>query len=140
MKVVDKVIQVPCSNSSDSDFFIRWVKFLRPIHNLTSQEQEVFATILRNRHKLSLGITDTSILDEVCLNLANRNAIKEELNISSQQLNYIFKRLRDTKVLIPMYKRNGRIDYYKVHPNYIPALDKDTKLFKMLLVFKLDVE
>lgn len=140
MKVVDKVIQIPCSTSAENDFFARWVRFLKPIHGLTAKEQEVLATILRNRHRLSLGVTDPSILDEICLNLASRNAIRDNLKISNQQLNFIFKRLRDTKVLVPSYKMNGKIDYYRVHPNYIPSIDTNTKTYNMLLVFKLDVE
>jgi hypothetical protein len=137
MKLANKVLLIPYSpTSEDKDFFVRWVELLKPIHNLTKTEQSVLAAILRSRHQLSKNVTDTNLLDEMCLNYSNRARIKEFLNISSQQLNYILSKIKDKGILSPVLKINGRIDYFKINPIFIPSLIEEDKQYKVLLVFQ----
>ena len=135
MKPIDKVLVIPCSTSDEKDFFLRWVEYLKPRHGLTNREQEAFAAFLRNRYELSLGITDPNILEEVCLNEANRDKIRQSLNMSGPQMNGVLAKLKDAKVIAPHYKINGKIDYYKISPSFIPELDESGS-FKLMLVFK----
>lgn len=133
MNSINKVLPVPCTQKDD--FFIKWVEYLKPIHNLSKREQEVFAAFLRNRYELSLGISDPNILEEICLNEANRDKIRESLRMSGPQMNGILTKLKDARVIKPHYKINGRIDYYQISPSFIPNYSRGED-FKLVLVFK----
>jgi hypothetical protein len=136
MKQVNKVLLIPYSSSEDNDFFAKWVEFLKPIHHLTNKEQLVLAAILRYRNELSKDVSNEKILDELSLNMSARNKLKDILNISCQQLNYILGKMKDKSILSPSLKRNGRIDYYKINPNFIPNCNEECGDFKVLILFK----
>ena len=135
MKPVDKVLVIPCSATDEKDFFLRWVEYLKPKHHLTTREQEVFAAFLRNRYELSKGITDRNILDEVCLNEANRDKVRRSLNMSGPQMNGVLSKLKEQKIIAPFRKISGKVDYYKISPSFIPDLDESGD-FKLMLVFR----
>lgn len=135
MKLVDKALVIPCSANDEKDFFLRWVEYLKPRHHLTTREQEVFAAFLRNRYELSKGITDKAILDEVCLNEANRDKIRQSLNMSGPQMNGVLSKLRERKIIAPSRKPNGKIDYYVISPSFIPDIDESGD-FKLMFIFR----
>ena len=130
-----KVLTIPCTPSDEKDFFLRWVEYLRPRHGLTPTEQKVLAACLRHRYELSKSITDPVVLEETCLNEANREKLKQELGMSSPQLTGVLASLKNAKVIAPKNKLNGRAEYYKIAPSFIPDID-DSGEFKLLLVFK----
>lgn len=127
-----KILPVLCT--PEEDFFIKWVEWLKPIHKLTKREQEVFAAFLRNRHELSLSITDPNLLEEIYLNEANRDKIRESLGMSAPQMNGILTKLKEARVIKPHYKMNGKIDYYEISPSFIPPYTKGEP-FKLMLLF-----
>lgn len=114
---------------------MKWVEYLKPIHKLTRREQEVFAAFLRNRYELSLGISDPNILEEICLNEANRDKIRQSLNMSGPQMNGVLTKLREARVIRPHYKINGKIDYYEISPSFIPPNYVKGEPFKLMLLF-----
>lgn len=138
-KMINKVLIVPCSASPEKDFFTRWVEYLKPRHGLTNREQEVFAAFLRNRHELSLGITDKNILEEVCLNEANRDKIRKSLGMSSPQLNAVISKLKERKLLKAHYDNGVRVKYYEISPSFIPDVNLDEP-FALTFVFMKDAE
>lgn len=131
-----QVLTIPCSASDEKDFFLCWVEWLRPRHGLTPTEQKVLAACLRHRHKLSKSITDPTVLEETFLNEANREKIRKELGMSSPQLTGVFASLRNARIIAPKKNKiNGRAEYYKISPSFIPDLD-GTGEYKVLLVFE----
>ena len=119
-----KVLPINCT-TGDKDFFDLWVEWLRPIHKLTNGEQKLLAAILRHRHTLSKGITDSEMLERLCTDSANLDKVRETMQISSQQMNGIMLRLKKARVLAPVKKLNGRAKYYKIAPSIIPQINKD---------------
>lgn len=132
MAQLGKVLPVLCT--PEEDFFLKWVEYLKPIHKLTKREQEVFAAFLRNRYELSLGICDPNILEEICLNEANRDKIRQNLNMSGPQMNGVLTKLKEARVIKPHYKINGKINYYEISPSFIPNYTKGEP-FKLMLLF-----
>ena len=132
---VNKILAVDC-NGEESDFFIKWMEYLAPKHHLTKTEQRYLAACLRQRYQLSKSITDEELLDETTLNDTYRAKIKQELGMSTQQIQNIIAKLKKLKILIPRnHPFSERLSYYKISPSFIPDYD-DSKEFLLLLVFK----
>jgi hypothetical protein len=53
---VNNCIRIPVS--LDYQFFRTLVEFLAPLHHLTNREQDVLASLLKNRFELSYSISD----------------------------------------------------------------------------------
>ena len=49
-KINQAVIRIPCNLQ---EFFFYWVKFLKPLHNLTEREIQVAAELLLERYEIS---------------------------------------------------------------------------------------
>ena len=132
---VNKILAVDCYGEED-DFFIKWMEYLAPKHHLTKTEQRYLAACLRQRYQLSKSITDEELLDETTLNDTYRAKIKQELGMSTQQIQNIIAKLKKLKILIPRnHPFSERLSYYKISPSFIPDYD-DSKEFLLLLVFK----
>lgn len=132
---VNKILAVDCYGE-ENDFFIKWMEYLAPKHHLTKTEQRYLAACLRQRYQLSKSITDEELLDETTLNDTYRAKIKQELGMSTQQIQNIIAKLKKLKILIPRnHPFSERLSYYKISPSFIPDYD-DSKEFLLLLVFK----
>lgn len=132
---VNKILAIDC-NGEENDFFIKWMEYLAPKHHLTKTEQRYLAACLRQRYQLSKSITDEELLDETTLNDTYRAKIKQELGMSTQQIQNIIAKLKKLKILIPRnHPFSERLSYYKISPSFIPDYD-DSKEFLLLLVFK----
>ena len=131
---INKVLLAKCNK--EKDFFDCWVGYLNFNLGLTNREQKVLSAVLRNRHELSKTITNTDVLDEVCLNVDNKNKIKDLLDMTLSQIGFVLIKLRDKKVLLPHYNlNNNRVDFYKVNPSIIPNY-KEGEDFKFLILFR----
>lgn len=130
---INKILMVDCNNGKD--FFDLWVEYLTPQHKLTKTEQKFLASCLRNRHELSKGINDETLLDETCMNDIYRTKIREEIGFSVQQAQNVISKLKKLKILIPRkYPFTDKIQYYKIAPSLIPNYN-DKEDFVLVLVF-----
>lgn len=122
---VNSCIRIPVS--LDYQFFRTLVKFLTPLHHLTTREQDVLASLLKNRFELSYVINDEELLDKVLMSEDVKAKIKEECNVSDAFFQVILGKLRKENVII-----DG-----KINPLLIPKrLNKDDKYFTLLLLFE----
>ena len=127
-----KVLPIDCSG--EKDFFDLWVEWLTPKHQLTKTEQKFLAACLRNRHELSKGITDETILDETCMNDIYRAKIREEIGFSIQQAQNVISKLKKLKMFIPRkYPFTDKIQYYKIAPSLIPNYNENEEFMLVLL-------
>lgn len=134
---VDKVLPVLFDEDDIyNDFFVKWVGWLRPCHNLTAPNQLVLAACLRHRYNLSKKISDVATLDDVCMDDTNRAAIREELKMTKIQFNNAISILKKAKIIQPIIKPfSSRTTSYKIAPNIIPD-NKNMKDFTFLVLFK----
>lgn len=131
---INKILSVDCSG--ENDFFSAWVEYLAPKHHLTKSEQKFLAACLRQRHELSKGITDQNILDETALNETYRTKIRNDLNISTQQMQNVITKLKKLHILIPRtVPFTDKLSYYKIAPDFIPPYNEEED-FLLLLLFK----
>lgn len=121
--LVDNVTRVP--TKVETNFFRLWVEFLRPYHDLTERESEIFAILLKCRHQLSKEIHNQELLDQVLFSDENKKVLYKELNITSANFYMIMTRLKKKKLII-----NGRLN-----KKFIPVLKEGAKEFKMLVLF-----
>ena len=126
---VNNVIRIPASLKGN--FFRAWVEFLAPLHNLTKREQDVLASLIKNRFELSSSISDEHILDKVLMSEDIKNKIKEECDVSDAFFQVILGKLKKTNVII-----NG-----KINPLLIPKkIHKNSSSFQLLLYFDLNAK
>ena len=131
---INKILAVECNE--ENDFFSLWIEYLAPKHHLTKSEQKFLAACLRQRHELSKSISDENLLDETALNKTYRTKIRQELNISSPQMQNIIVKLKKMHILIPRnVPFSDKLSYYKISPSFIPPY-KDDEDFNFLLIFK----
>lgn len=101
--------------SPDGDFFRVWVEFLKPVHNLTNKEMDIFATFLKKRYELGKVITDQEVLDSVLMGPDVRRQIREQHGITPKHLQVIMSKLR----------KNGVIKNNKIFLNLIPTITEE---------------
>lgn len=98
--------------SPDGDFFRVWVEFLKPIHNLTSKEMDVFAAFLKKRYELSKVITDSEVLDSVLMSETSKREIRETCKIT----------LKHFQVIMCKFRKKGVVKNNRIHLNLIPTI------------------
>ena len=131
---INKILTVNCGG--EDDFFSAWIEYLAPKHHLTKSEQKFLAACLRQRYELSKGITDENLLDETALNETYRTKIRNDLNISTQQMQNVITKLKKLHILIPRnFPFSDKLSYYKIAPDFIPPYN-ETEDFLLLLLFK----
>ncbi len=127
MPEVDNVIPL---SSNLNDFFKQWLRFIRPLHNLTDREQDVTAAFLRNRYELSSKISDQKILNQVLFSEQTKKRIMEETGLSVAHFQVIMGKLR----------KAGVIKDNTLNPKIVPLLRPEAKDFKLLLFFEIEDE
>lgn len=126
---VNNTIRIP--TSLRGKFFRTWVEFLAPLHNLTSREQDVLASLLRNRFELEEAIKDENLLDKYLMSDDIKTKVKDECGISDAFFKVILGKLRKTGIIVDD----------KINSRLIPKkLNKDDKFFTLLLYFDLNAE
>jgi hypothetical protein len=130
----NKILAVDCNK--EYDFFSAWTEYLAPKHHLTKSEQKFLAACLRQRYELSKGITDQNLLDETALNETYRTKIRQDLDISTQQMQNVIAKLKKLHILIPRnFPFSDKLSYYKIAPDFIPPYNEN-KDFLLLLLFR----
>lgn len=108
-------------------FFNRWIQFTEPFHKLTNQQQLVVSALLYQHYKIGKEVTNNKILWRSVFDYDTKLLIAEELNIKLSSLENIFTRLRVLKVIVDN----------RLHPSYIPKIDKNFKNFKLIFNFNI---
>lgn len=106
------------------DFFVLWLKFLKPFHSLSDRELEVAACMLKYRYILGNVIQDVNILNNVLFSKENKDKMLEELNLTNQYYQVILGKLRKCKFIV-----DG-----KINNKFIPKYNENES-FTLLLMF-----
>ena len=121
----NNIMVVPAS--FEDDFFKWWCVFLRPFIKLTDKEIEVVASFLRQRQRLSKSISDPTLLDQIMMSEETKTKVREECNITQQNLYVIMRNLRKSNVFT----------YKEINPKLIPNIRvTDNGVFQLLILFK----
>jgi len=124
-KNANNVVRIP--TSIDGKFFRYWFEFLQPFHHLTEREIDVITAFVKERHALSKVIKDNDILDRVTMSDETKRKVREECKISLAHFQVIMGKLRKGKVIIDN----------KINPRFIPSIEEDEGVFKLLILFEL---
>ena len=126
-KINQAVIRIPCNLQ---EFFFYWVKFLKPLHNLTEREIQVAAELLLERYEISKTLEDPNFIDTVLLSPESKTKIREKVGITVQHFNCVYKRLKEVKIIVNNNQINKR---------FIPKLYPSENNFNLTLFFEFDI-
>lgn len=124
---IDSILRIP---TTLEDFFKNWLKFLKPVHQLTEKEIDVTACILKHRHKYSKVISDNTILDKMTLSEDTKREIRTECGLSASHMQVVLCKLKKNKIIT-----DGRIN-----PKFIPSLTEEKGYFQLMLLFDIQDE
>ena len=124
-KNANNVVRIP--TSIEGKFFRYWFEFLQPFHHLTEREIDVITAFVKERYALSKVIKDDDILDRVTMSDETKRKVREECNISLAHFQVIMGKLRKGKVILDN----------KINPRFIPSVEDDDGVFKLLILFEL---
>jgi hypothetical protein len=119
------IIEIP--TTINGKFFKYWVEFLSPIHHLTKLEENIFASILKQRYLLSEVIKDDDVLDSVVMSKDIREKIYKETGINQKHLNVVVGNLKRKKLI-----QNG-----KINRRFVPNIKEPDKGFSLIIKFTL---
>lgn len=127
---VNNVIRIKAAlpdnlESRSNDFFLYWMEFLRPCHNISGKEMELAAAFLRGRYVLSLSTADAKVVDTALMSTKMRNRIMESCGM--KRGNFL--------VLMGKLKKKGFFVDGVINPRFIPRLS-GTGSFRILLDFE----
>lgn len=106
-----------------NDFFLYWMEFLRPCHNISGKEMELAAAFLRERYVLSLSTTDARVVDTALMSTKTRNRVMESCGM--KRTNFL--------VLMGKLKKKGFFKDGIIDPRFIPRVGDGP--FRLLLEF-----
>ena len=86
--------------SPEGDFFRYWAAFLKPLHELTDREMDVYAAFLKMRYTLSKAIIDRDTLDRVLFQTETKQQIRESINMKSKHFQVSIAKLRKHGVIV----------------------------------------
>lgn len=104
----------------------------RQHHIITSKQMDLLAYMMRNRRLLEIEkkIKDDDVLDQLTSNESGRNKIRLEMGITSQRMYELFKNMEEnpSKIIIRVNFENGKLDYYRINPKYVPDIAPENKI------------
>lgn len=113
----------------NTNFFEYWLKFIKPLHNLSERDMTIAAEFLKKRFELEQTTSDPRMLDEFTFCTSNRKEIREKYNMSVSNFQVVLAHLRNLGFL------NGN----KINPKFIPRrLNRDDKSYQLLIYFDLN--
>ena len=112
------------------NLFFKWLDITKPFHRLTPQQQKVLALILYYNHIYKKEVKNDEIRWKLVFNYDTRMAIKEELGIKEGGFLNILTKLRKKNII----KDN------KVISTYVPNVDLDSRVFKVIFNFNIDID
>lgn len=105
-------------------FFYRWVEFTKPFHKMNNQQSELLALLLYNKFLLEKETTNPKIMWKILFDYDSKVKIADEMGIQMGSLENLLSRLRKIGVIT---KDN------QITPHYIPTLEKNAKMFKIVI-------
>lgn len=127
MVKIDKAIQVPCKVATN--FFYVWLSFFTPIHKMTPGVLKLAAELLKQHYKLSLVISDNSILYKyLTTNVEVREEVLQNCNIS----------LSNYHVGLSKLKQCGFLTADGINPKYIPPIREGKNNINVLFMFNIE--
>lgn len=114
-------------NTTVKNLFFKWLDITKPFHKLTKQQQEVLGLILYYNHIYKREVPNDKLRWKLVFNYDTRMLIKEELSLKDGVFQNILTKLRKKTII----KNNI------VLPTYIPNIDLDSNVFKVIFNFKI---
>ena len=123
----DSVIKV---DTSEYSFFVKWLVFLKPFHQMTDRQISLAAQFLKTRYELSKSISDEKLLEENVMSDTTKKRVRDAAGVSPAFFQVLMGGLRSHNFI-----ENGTIN-----PRYIPKLALNQKGFTIMLYFDLNGE
>ena len=120
--VVTGVTTIP---NKDSEFFRAWLEIMHPLHNLASKEMDFAAAFLKKRYELAKTMSDDRLINKVLFDADTKKAVAESLGISYSYMQYIFKKMRECKM----------IERKSINPQFLPAYESG-KPVRWMFIFQ----
>ncbi len=111
-----------------SDFFYKWLGFIKPLHGLTKLEMRVLSLILAKRQEISLLVNDEALMNQILRSSQTRKDIRQELDMTSTQFNILYSNL----------KKAGAINEDRVVNKYIPNVESSSGEYRLVLIFDIN--
>lgn len=124
-RIANNIIRIP--TSINGKFFIYWLEFLKPFHNLSTREIDVLAAFLKERYELSIKVKDDDLVDKIAMSEDIKKKVREACNISVPHFQVIVGKLRKAGLIIDN----------KINKRFIPNISEEDKDFKLMLYFEL---
>lgn len=105
-----------------------WLKFTKPAHNMTNQEQEVLSSFLYYYIKFRDEIKEDSVAWKMTFDYDTRLKVKSDTGIKDYTLQNILTRLRKKEIIT---------NDNKIRKNFIPNISLDSKSFKLIYNFNI---
>lgn len=115
-------------STNGTDFFYKWLNFIKPLHGLTKLEMKVLSLILARRQELLLVVKDDALVGQILKSAQTRRELREELNMTSTQFNILYSNL----------KKAGAINEDRIVNKYIPNIECDSKEYRLILIFDIN--
>lgn len=109
------------------ELFTRWLDITSAFHNLTKQQKQVLGLFLYYHYKYQKEISNNKILWKVVFDYDTRQEVKNQLGIKDAVLQNILSKLR----------KDGIIKNNKIISTFIPELEQDSKVFKIIFNFNI---
>lgn len=109
------------------DLFLKWLEITSAFHNLTRQQKRVLSLLLYYHYSFKKEITNKKILWKLVFDYDTKAKVKDELGIKDSVLQNILTKLRKDNIII-----NNEIS-----PAFIPDLEPDSKVFRILFNFNI---
>jgi hypothetical protein len=112
----------------NTDFFIIWLSFLKPLHKLTNKEMSLLGTFLKKRHELSYSISDERILDSYLMSEDIRREVREECDLTANHM----------QCLLSKFHKSGILKGDSINKKFIPNVEIGSTSYKLIINFELD--
>ena len=106
-----------------------WLKFTKPIHKMTSQEQQILSSFLYYYLKFRNDLKEESITWKMTFDYETRLKVKLDTGVKDYTLQNILTRLR---------KKNIITRDNKIRKAYIPNINIDSKKFQLVYNFNIN--
>lgn len=114
-------------NTTIKNLFSRWLALTKPFHKLPKQPQNVLALLLYYNHIYKKDITKDSLRWIIVFDYDTKMLIKEELDMDDGRLQNVLSTLR----------KKGCIINNEIVSTYIPDLELESSVFKLIFNFKI---
>ena len=121
---IDSVIRIPVAD--DKDFYVKWLSFLRPIHNMTNTDMSIVASFIKKRSDILSKKNDVDIDEE----MKKRSVVKEimdECGMEYHNFSVYMNRLRKGGIIVDGVINKKLIPNVKKGKKFIAVMYFDKK-------------